>query len=409
LAYGSTRSGSTRFSRRASCVFLLCTGEALPYLHVTRAFYAFRDSPQRRRALRAEPGAPERYMLFGLDELRSRGHDVEHNLERDAPPLWARVAGGVVKRGLERAGGYGGDFATVLGSLGPANRADVVFSTVDTVGIPLVLARWAGALRRPLVYAAIGLPERLVQLRSERIRDLYAQALAGCASILAYSEREARDLEAWLAERGRRVPVSFVPFGVEADAFRPSAEPATRDVVSVGADPHRDLPLLLEVARSLPETRFSVVAGRDNAPPPRDVPANVSVEVDLPFDEMKRRLQDARVVALPVRENTYSGATTVLLQAMALGKPVVVSRTGAIASGYELVDGENCRLVPPGDADAFARSLRDVLGGDSQARALGANARATVERSLTWDRYVDRIEAALAAAAAVARAGSPPS
>jgi glycosyltransferase involved in cell wall biosynthesis len=343
-------------------------------------------------------------MLFGLDELRSRGHEVEHNLERGATPLWARVAGGVVKRGLERAGGYGGDFATVLGSLGPANRADVVFSTVDTVGIPLVLARWAGALRRPLVYAAIGLPERLVQLRSERMRDLYAQALAGCASILAYSEREARDLEVWLAERGCPVPVSFVPFGVEADAFRPSAEPATRDVVSVGADPHRDLPLLLEVARSLPETRFSVVAGRDNAPHPRDVPANVSVEVDLPFDEMKRRLEDARVVALPVRENTYSGATTVLLQALALGKPVVVSRTSAIASGYELVDGDNCRLVPPSEVEAFARSLREVLGDDAQAQAFGANARRTVERSLTWDRYVDRVESLLLAGA---RASGP--
>jgi glycosyltransferase involved in cell wall biosynthesis len=376
---------------------------------VTRVFYAFRDSPQRRRALCAEAGAPERYMLFGLDELRSRGHHVEHNLERETPPRWARVAGDNVKRGLERAGGYGGDFATILGSLGSANRADVVFSTVDTVGIPLVLAQRAGALRRPLVYAAIGLPERLAQLRSERMRKHYAQALGRCASILAYSEREAGDLQAWLAERGRRVPVSFVPFGVETAAFRPAAGPATRDVVSVGADPLRDFPLLLEVARSLSETSFSVVAGRDNAPPPRDVPSNVSVEVDLPFDEMKRRLEEAHVVALPVRENTYSGATTVLLQAMALGKPVVVSRTSAIASGYELVDGENCRLVTPGDAGAFARALRGVLGGDSQARALGANARTTVERSLTWDRYVERVEAALAAAAAVARAGSSPS
>jgi glycosyltransferase involved in cell wall biosynthesis len=366
---------------------------------VTRVFYAFRDSPQRRHALRAEAGAPERYMLFGLDELRSRGHDVEHNLERDAPPRWARIAGGAVKRGLERAGGYGGDFATVLGSLGPANRADVVFSTVDTVGIPLVLGHWAGALRRPLVYAAIGLPERLAQLRSGRMRDLYAQALAGRASILAYSEREARDLEAWLAERGRRVPVAFVPFGVDADAFRPTAEPPMRDVVSVGADPHRDLPLLLDVARSLPETSFSVIAGRDNAHGSRDVPTNVSVEVDLPFDEMKRRLEEARVVALPVRENTYSGATTVLLQAMASGKPVVVSRTSAIASGYELVDGENCRLVPPGDADAFARSLRGVLDDDAQARELGASARTTVLRSLTWNRYVDRIESLLLAGA----------
>ena len=259
------------------------------------------------------------------------------------------------------------------------------------------------------MYAAIGLPERLAQLRSERMRGLYAYALARCASILAYSEREAGELEAWLAERGRRVPVSFVPFGVDTDAFRPTAEPPTRDVVSVGADPHRDFPLLLEVARSLPETSFSVVAGRDNAPGLRDVPANVSVEVDLPFDEMKRRLEEARVVALPVRENTYSGATTVLLQSMALGKPwssAGRARSRAATSSWAARTAGSSRPETPMRS---RQSLRDVLGDEPQARALGANARTTVERSLTWDRYVDRIEAELAAAAASARAGSRPS
>jgi glycosyltransferase involved in cell wall biosynthesis len=396
-------------SLRASCVFLLCTGEALPYLHVTRVFYAFRDSPQRRRALVAEPGAPERYMLFGLDELRARGYGVEHDLERVQPSRGARLAGSAVQRGLGWAGGYGGDFATVLGSLEAANRADVVFSTVDTVGIPLILAARFRRLRKPLVYAAIGLPERLARLRSGRMRRLYARALAGCAAILAYSEREAGDLELWLSAQGRPTTVSFVPFGVDTEAFRPSAENSTLDVVSVGADPHRDLQLLVEVARGLPDTRFALVAGRDNVRDLADVPSNVTVEIDLPFAEMKQRLDSARVVALPVRENTYSGATTVLLQALALGKPVVVSRTSAIESGYGLADGENCRLAAPGDAAGFAQSLTDVLGDERRARALGASGRATVERSLTWDLYVARIEAILVAAAASARDGSPPS
>ena len=176
----------------------------------------------------------------------------------------------------------------------------------------------------------------------------------------------------------------------------------------MGADPHRDLQLLVEVARGLPDTRFALVAGRDNVRDLADVPSNVTVEIDLPFAEMKQRLDSARVVALPVRENTYSGATTVLLQALALGKPVVVSRTSAIESGYGLADGENCRLAAPGDA-AGSRVDRRLLGDERRARALGASGRATVERSLTWDRYVARIEEALVAAAASARDGSRPS
>jgi glycosyltransferase involved in cell wall biosynthesis len=171
-------------------------------------------------------------------------------------------------------------------------------------------------------------------------------------------------------------------------------------VVSVGADPHRDFDLLLRVAARMPDVAFRIVTTSEHARALLPAPENVSLEQDLPFEEMRRRLASARLVALPVRENSYSGATTVLLQAMALEKPVVVTRTSAIATGYELVDGENVRLVEPGDEAGFERALATVLADEWHARALGASARATVERSLTWDRYVERMEQLLRDAAA---------
>lgn len=371
-------------------------------------FVTFRDSPQRRRALVSEPGAAERYVLFGLDELRERGWSVRHNLERPRPPhLWARLVGGVLKRVLEAAGGYGGDFASVLASLRTANRADVVLSTVDTVGIPLMLLKRAGRVRPPLVYVAIGLPERLARLRTRRMRRLYAAALGSCAAVVAYSEQEAEDIRAWVDANGGSARVGFVPFGVDARSLAPDGGPGS-GVVSVGADPHRDFELLVRVAGRMPDVEFRIVTTADHARALPSRPANVTLESDLPFEEMRRRLVEARLVALPVRENSYSGATTVLLQAMALEKPVVVTRTSAIASGYGLVDGENVRLVAPGDEEGFERALADVLRDDLHARSLGASARTTVERELTWERYVDRIEELLRdAAAAPARSGSP--
>ncbi|HXF98338.1 MAG TPA: glycosyltransferase family 4 protein [Gaiellaceae bacterium] len=371
---------------------------------MTSVFYLYRDAPRRRRALQAPPGSAERYALYGLDQLAERGFRVRHNLER-RPPGWARLAGAALQRALLHAGGYGGDFAAALASLRAANRADVVFSTVDTVGIPLALLARLGLVRRPFVYTAIGLPERLERLRGERLRRLYADALGRAAAIVAYSEHEAAVLRAWLAERGAAPPVEFVPFGVDPEAFRPDGRPADLDVVSAGADPHRDFELLLQVAERLPETRFHLVAEAERARALPALPANVALEADLPFEALRDRLARARVVALPVRENSYSGATTVLLQAMALGKPVVVTRTRAITAGYGLRDGENCRLVPPGDAATLEKALRHVLADGWHARALGASARRTVERELSWERYADRLAAIIAGAAGAPRDG----
>ena len=101
-------------------------------------------------------------------------------------------------------------------------------------------------------------------------------------------------------------------------------------------------------------------------------------------------LLGARVVALPVRENTYSGATTTLLQAMACGKPVVVTRTAAIARGYHLEDGVNCRLVAPGDLAALEQAVTGVLDDPRSRPASACRARETVERHLTWARIRGR-------------------
>ena len=354
---------------------------------LSSVFFAFRDSPQRRSALRTPAGSAERYSLFGLDEVAARGVRVSHNLE---PPgrkaWWARLAGAAINRALYASGGYGGDFASVLGSLRRANAADVIFSTVDTLGIPLILLKRVGLVRRPLVYVSIGLPERLVQLRNRPMRRLYRSALRGASAVVAYSEHEAAALRDWLGPGGPEVV--FVPFGVDVDAFRPvEAADQDFDVLSVGVDPRRDFELLLAIAERNPELTFRIVAGADRARSLGRIPHNVTLETDIPLEQVRLRLAASGCVALPVRDNSYSGATTTLLQAMAMGKPVIVSRTVAIAEGYELEDRDNCRLVEPGDEQAFERAVLETLTGAAAARALGSRARQTVERSFSWERF----------------------
>jgi glycosyltransferase involved in cell wall biosynthesis len=351
-----------------------------------KVFFAYRDAPMRRAALALPHQAPERYTLSGLDEIAAHGAEVRHNLERRVPLRWARAADMIFNRTLYGLGGYGGDFVSVLGSLHAINDADVVLSTVDTVGLPLVLLRRAQLVRTPIVYVAIGLPERLVQLR--RLAGVYRDALRDTRAVVTYSASEARWLRDWLGAGAR---VEFVPFGVDTEAFQPTAAEPEFDVLSIGADPRRDFALLLELATRQPDMSVRIVASRDHARSLGAVPQNVTVEADIPLTIVRERLAAARVVALPVRENSYSGATTTLLQAMAMAKPVVVSRTDAIASGYGLEDGVNCRLVPPADGGSLERVVLELLASADASLELGIRARETVERSLTWERYTNAL------------------
>jgi glycosyltransferase involved in cell wall biosynthesis len=363
------------------------------------AFFLYRDSALRQEALKRPLGAGERYSLYGLDELAASGLAVHHNLE-PAVSRGARVraTARVLDRAVRLAGGYSGDFAGVLACRAELNRAGVVFSTVDTVGIPLTLLNRFGLVHPPVVYAAIGLPERLAQLRTGFARRLFLNAFRRLHTIFAYGWGEVEELRTWLGEGAPTV--EFVAFGVDTSSFRPdpSVQPVD-DVASVGADPRRDFALLVELARRLPERSFRIVASADNARALGDLPANVRLEVDVPFDRVRACLLGARVVVLPVRENSYSGATTTLLQAMACGKPVVVTRTAAIARGYHLEDGMNCRLVPPGDLAALEAAVVRALDDTWLAAGLGLRARETVERQLTWERYTDALEDLLLSAA----------
>jgi glycosyltransferase involved in cell wall biosynthesis len=95
--------------------------------------------------------------------------------------------------------------------------------------------------------------------------------------------------------------------------------------------------------------------------------ADVDFLRHIPFDELVREYRDAALFCLPSRQEGFG---IVLLEAMAAGRAVVASRAAAIP---EVVpDGVAGVLVPPGDPQALASALIDLLAHPEQADALGA-------------------------------------
>ena len=87
---------------------------------------------------------------------------------------------------------------------------------------------------------------------------------------------------------------------------------------------------------------------------------------------------------LVVNPSLTEGLPNVILEAMAVGTPVVATKVGGVG---ELIEhGESGWLVPAGDAAALATAIREALADREEARRRGARARSRAVEQFSFDR-----------------------
>jgi glycosyltransferase involved in cell wall biosynthesis len=94
---------------------------------------------------------------------------------------------------------------------------------------------------------------------------------------------------------------------------------------------------------------------------------------------------DADLLVVPSR---WEGFGLVTLEAMAASKPVVASRVSALPE--IVVDGETGRLVLPGDPEALADVIIEVLADPARARQMGEQGRARLEQEFSVEKMAKR-------------------
>jgi glycosyltransferase involved in cell wall biosynthesis len=91
-----------------------------------------------------------------------------------------------------------------------------------------------------------------------------------------------------------------------------------------------------------------------------------------------------------VLSSRTEGMPNTLLEAMAMGRPCVVTPVGGVAEVVR--DGVEALFVPPGDAGGMGAVLGRVLGDGRLRESLGRAARARVEEAFSFARRVRRME-----------------
>lgn len=165
--------------------------------------------------------------------------------------------------------------------------------------------------------------------------------------------------------------------------------------------------VLADAYRRLQAPPELVIAGRQSPGTELVLAPRMRVIGPLRHEEVMALVASARLMVVP--SVMPDPCPTVVLEAMAKGRPVVASANGGIVDMVE--DGITGHLVNPGDANALARGISAILASDADAASMGAAARKRVLR-FTASAVVERIEdvyrrSAVLSARAVAAGPSP--
>ncbi len=282
-------------------------------------------------------------------------------------------------------------------------RCDAVYCSGEDVGLALgwLLTRW----RKPRLVMRMEQPTYGSSALKKRLWQLYLRGgLSRIDQVLCRTEAHVELLRSQRFSRAE-----FTPETTDAKFWGTSNSPllGPGEVLSAGLE-ERDYPTLIQAVQNL-DVNLTIAAGspwskfsfQTDAPPENVAVAKFSQK------QLRERYACSSVVVLSVNPTARACGMNVVLEAWAMGVPVVATDTEGLRS--YLKHGENAYLVPPKDSVALRDALRNLRGDPKLSGKLADNGRQCIESWGNLESYVDRIESALRVRSSASCAKNPAS
>jgi glycosyltransferase involved in cell wall biosynthesis len=320
--------------------------------------------------------------------LRHRGPHFDEIRAQGIPTAYAAMRSRTDVRGLARAYRLW------------RFRPDVVFtSSVDAQVIGQLIAWRARARHVTVEHGGVGIP------RSFHRRLLVRLVAPRVDRVVAVSASQLPELRGLGFARDRTVVVpNGIPAPVPArgrDAVRAELGAAGEDVVALlvatlrpekRAD--RFVEAVLRAHRREPRLRGVVAGGGPELERVRAAAESDVVRVLGPRADVPDLIDAADLVCLA---SAFEGLPLTVLEAMALGRPVLATAVGGIPDA--VTDGVTGWLVAAGDDEALVEALVAAAQAGAQRGELGAAARSRFAERYSLERMVDAYAALLVEAA----------
>jgi glycosyltransferase involved in cell wall biosynthesis len=374
-------------------------------------------------ALAAQAG-PRRDFLALADGLGADLLDRPAARSRWFPRLVARYCGIAV--------------AQALVAFWRRNRYDAILTDGEHIGLPLALLLKLAGCRVP--HVTIG---HRITAAKKRPFFKWLRVQSHISRIALHSQRQydlAMDELGLSADK-----LALIPYQADTQFWQPQPDIVPERLICSAGLEFRDYPTLVEAVDGLD---VKVVIGaashwskRPNTAAEAATPANVEVD-RFDYVALRRLYARAALVVVPLDDVDFQAGVTTILEAMAMGKPVIVThssgQTDVVVDRRAMTRGTKLRqrpssllsrvaetagveiqpngfYVPPNDPGALRRAIEYLLDRPAERERLGAAGRSSVERLAGLEQYVERLRALVDAAisesgrhAPVATAGAAP-
>ncbi|MBT5378219.1 MAG: glycosyltransferase family 4 protein [Opitutae bacterium] len=319
---------------------------------------------------REEEVAQNRYprnQLWGADLLKEQGHDVYTIKTRSQHwTTWlGRLLNKLTKNRLC-------DFHIEFQILRQSKNTDLIYAPSGHLFI-IPLLRRLGFLKPKLVTWFFRLPKSSSWWKLRNLR-FSRYVLNGFDGILCLTKQAESDFQ----QRTNDVLVKYQAWFADPEIFMKDKERPPQDTgyfLSVGKT-RRDYITLLKACEKVNAT-FRIIAPRATAHESY-IPQNVQFietsqnppDAAISYPELRDWYANARAVVIPLifDANDTSGYTN-LLEAMAMGKPILMTYSGCLDIDVEKIGVGY--IIPPENPEAWVKAIEDLLKNPERAKAMG--------------------------------------
>lgn len=272
-------------------------------------------------------------------------------------------------------------------------------SAIFGLGVPVVIGPLNGGMEYPPAF-------RRTESWMSRTALAFARLFADLGNTLLPGKKDA-DVVLVANERTRRAlpkgirgrVIELVENGIDVGVWQGesgNAENKSSRFVFVGRlVDWKAVDVAIRALKEVPSAEFEIIGDGPMLEAWRTLAAELSLKDRVHFvgwlsqQECAARMRDSVALVLP---SLYECGGAVVLEAMAMGKPVIATNWGGPA---DYLDASCGILVAPesyaGLVDGFARAMQKLIDAPAQAKSMGAAGRERAVRDFDWQQKIDKV------------------